>query len=56
MKKTTRKKLVLNRETVRSLQDDVLGAVAGGCGATRLCTLISMCICPADNDCTELPV
>lgn len=45
MQKTNKKqKLVLNRETIKSLNDDVLGAVAGGCGHSNTC--FTMCNCP----------
>jgi len=43
-KKTKKKKMVLNRETIKSLNDDVLDAVAGGCGNSDTC--FTMCLCP----------
>lgn len=46
MKKTPQKKkrLVLNRETIKSFNDDVLRAVAGGCRDSNTC--LTMCDCP----------
>jgi len=51
-RRTEQKKLVLSRETIRSLNDDVLGAVAGGCRDSNTCQ--TMCDCPCKE--ITLPV
>lgn len=58
MKRKKESKLVLNRETVRTLQDDVLDAVAGGCGTLSnfLSLCDTMCDCSACPDCDQITI
>ena len=66
MKKRKRSKLMLNRETLRSLDPDKMAAVAGAAGCTSdrctnnctggNCTLGgSECICPLTDDSVPCP-
>ena len=49
-RKNAPRKLKLNRQTVRSLNADDLGQVAGG--ATSWCQSAShVCVCPTEDDC-----
>lgn len=50
MRKKTRKKLTLTRETIKLLDDDALGSVAGGCSLSKFFS-----ICDTDCDCDDPP-
>jgi hypothetical protein len=50
-RKNSPTKLKLNRQTIRSLNDDALGGVNGGANAKSqiVCSASGVCICPSED-------